>query len=406
MNDELGPLAAADAMWASQPVDPRLVVVRNAGDIVPSQIPPRGWLLGTSFCRKFLSGLIGVGGAAKTTIRYAQYLALATGRNLTGEHVHHRVPVLIVCLEDDLTEVQRRIAAAMLYHEVEPAEVRDHLLYCCPRGLKILQIDPGGGRVAGDLHGQLDHIVARLGIGLVAIDPFVKSHGVDENDNRAMDEVCMMLCSLADQYDCAIDIVHHGRKGNTEPGDADRSRGASATVSAGRLMRTATTMTAEEAELFGIALSERASFVRVDDAKINLAPRSGDASWFRLVSVALGNGTHTYPNGDHIQTVERWMPPDLWRAPTSVFNAILDDIDEGLAGGRRYSDQNAARDRAAWPIVVKHLDRTEEQARKMVKTWVEKGVLVVEDYDDPVDRKPRKGLRVNPAKRPGDVRHC
>ena len=47
----------------------------NAGHINVAQVPPRRWLLGVTFCRKFLSGLIGEGGAGKTTIRYAQYLA-------------------------------------------------------------------------------------------------------------------------------------------------------------------------------------------------------------------------------------------------------------------------------------------------------------------------------------------
>jgi RecA-family ATPase len=61
-------------------------------------------LLGTVFCRTFLSGLIGVGSAGKTAIRYVQYLAAATGRDLTGERVHHRSRVQIVCLEDDLNE--------------------------------------------------------------------------------------------------------------------------------------------------------------------------------------------------------------------------------------------------------------------------------------------------------------
>jgi hypothetical protein len=48
-------------------------------------IPPRQWLLGNTFCRQFLSGLIGDGGTGKTALRYLQLLSLATGRALTGE---------------------------------------------------------------------------------------------------------------------------------------------------------------------------------------------------------------------------------------------------------------------------------------------------------------------------------
>jgi hypothetical protein len=37
----------------------------------------------------------------------------------------------------------------------------------------------------------------------------------------------------------------------------------------------------------------------------------------------------------------------------------------------------------------------------MIKTWVRNGVLERSDYDDPEDRKKRKGLYLNAAKRPG-----
>lgn len=109
------------------------IAVYDAGDIDITKIPPRRFLVGTSFCRKFLSGLIGEGGAGKTAVRYVQYLAAATAKNLTGEHVHVRCRVLIVCLEDDIDEVRRRIAAAMSRHGLSPADVKGWLFYCTPR---------------------------------------------------------------------------------------------------------------------------------------------------------------------------------------------------------------------------------------------------------------------------------
>ena len=63
-------------------------------------------------------------------------------------------------------------------------------------------------------------------------------------------------------------------------------------------------------------------------------------------------------------------------------------------------DGNAT-DRAAWPIIQRHCpDRTEHQAREIIKTWVKSGLLIREKYDDPVERKPRYGLRVDNSKRP------
>jgi hypothetical protein len=50
-------------------------------------IPPRSWLLGNQFCRRYLSSILAPGGTGKTALRMLQYIALATGQPLTGQHV-------------------------------------------------------------------------------------------------------------------------------------------------------------------------------------------------------------------------------------------------------------------------------------------------------------------------------
>jgi hypothetical protein len=140
---------------------PKLIEVHDAGDIDVTKIPPRGWLLGTAFCRKFLSGLIGEGAAGKTAMRYAQYIAAATEKKLTAEYVHVRCRVLIVCLEDDLNEVKRRIGAAMLFHGITREEIKGWLFYCTPKGLKLLENGAGGALALGKLESELRVTIAR-----------------------------------------------------------------------------------------------------------------------------------------------------------------------------------------------------------------------------------------------------
>ena len=58
----------------------------DVGDDIAS-IPPRGWLVGNTFCRRFISGLVAQGGGAKTTVRLLQALSLA--RQYQGTRKSH-----------------------------------------------------------------------------------------------------------------------------------------------------------------------------------------------------------------------------------------------------------------------------------------------------------------------------
>jgi hypothetical protein len=288
----------------------------------------------------------------------------------------------------------------MIFHQITPEEVRGRLFVAAPKRKKLFQMK-NGAIDAGELQAWLDSAIAALQPDIVVLDPFIKTHALNENDNAMMDIVCDHLAAVADAKNIAIDTPHHSRKGGATPGDADRGRGASSTKNATRITDTLTPMSEDEARLFGIPPHERTSYIRLDNAKYNLCP-AREAKWFHLVSVAIGNPSETYPQGDHVQTVEVWRPPSLWQGTGSpTLNRILDRIDAGLPNGSRYSHGSAATDRAAWKVVVDEIpNKTEEQAREIIKAWVTNGLLMAEDYLDPAARRPRKGLRVIAAKRP------
>jgi RecA-family ATPase len=276
--------------------------------------PPRGWLLGNVFARNFISALFAEGGTGKTALRYAQLLSLATGNSLTGEHVFQRCRVLIVSLEDDANELRRRILAAMLHHRIDRGAVRGWLFLAAPGAAagKLMTLDGKGRTQRGALADALETVVVDRRIDIISLDPFVKAHSVDENSNSAIDDVAQVLSDLAAKHDIAVDIPHHTRKGGADPGNAERGRGASATKDAGRLIYTLTVMTPEEAQAFGVTEEERRLYIRMDSAKVNIAPPMRQAKWFRLIGVSLGNTTERYPHGDTVQTVEPWVPPDTW----------------------------------------------------------------------------------------------
>jgi hypothetical protein len=378
-------------------------VLLDAGETEP--IPPRQWLLGTTFCRRFLSSLLSPGGTGKTALRIAQAMSLAAGRSLTGEYVHQRCRVLYVTLEDSMDELRRRVRACRIHHGVDAAELSERMyLWAPPRGCKIAERPAyANGIVSGTLEAQLRSVIVEKGIDLVTIDPFVKSYGgdIDENSNSAIDAVCDIITQLAIELYFAADVTHHDSKGTRIAGDIDRGRGATAFRDAGRLGQSLTTMSAEEAKKFDISERDRRSLVRLDSAKVNLAP-AGEARWFQLIGVALGNGNSDYPNGDIVQTVEPWMPPDTWAGLSHpALNDVLTDIDAGMSNGQRYSAAKSADKRAAWRVVQKHFpEKNEQQCREVIGTWVRNAVLCSEQYDDPIDRKARAGLFLNQAKRP------
>jgi hypothetical protein len=374
-------------------------------DVVP---PPRGWLLGNTYCRRFVSFLIGGGSAGKTALCLAQAVAIATKRNLIGEHVFlDRARVGFILLEDDVHELRRRLLAVRQHHNIGRHELVEHLFLCAHKGDRLLQRTRDGRLEAGDLGRLIREAVATYRLDAIIIDPLVKTHAVEENSNSEMDQVVDLLAGMASELNIAIMMPHHIAKGGAHaPGDADRGRGASAIKDGGRLTYTLTPMSEEEADQLNIPLTERRCFVRMDSAKVNIVP-PGTAKWFRLVGVRIGNGDAFYPQGDEVQTLEPFAPRDVWALVTTpVANRILDRIDAGPAPGRRYSPAPQSTDRAAWHVVLSELPEliSEKQAKEVISTWIKNGVLEVREYDDPNDPRKTgkpKGLFVNAAKRPG-----
>jgi hypothetical protein len=267
-----------------------------------------------------------------------------------------------------------------------------------------MSADKHGNPVRGKLAAKIEAAIQEYKVDFVMIDPFVKSHAVEENNNSAIDDVIQILSDLATKYDIAIDVPHHISKGTPEPGNANRGRGASALKDAARLVMTATTMSPEEAEAFKIPEQDRRLYVRIDHGKVNIARPAAMAQWFKLTGVKLRNDNETYPNGDEVQTAEPWEPPETWADfAVDTINTVLSAIDGGIDGGKNfYTDASKAAGREAWVVVQRHApNKSEKQCREIIRTWVNNGVLEGFEYENPDTRKPVRGLKLNASKRPG-----
>jgi hypothetical protein len=371
----------------------------------PETIPPREWLYGTRYVRRFVSVLAAPGGAGKSALALGQAVALASGTPILGERVHHRAAAWVLNLEDPLEELHRRLAALLRLHRLPDEAVAGRLFLHSgrQRGVCVASLSPDGAIVHPDRE-ALGAAALAAGIGLIVVDPFVKSHGLDENSNPHMDAAATAWAEVAERSGAAVLLVHHLRKlGPNATLDVEATRGAKALTDAARSASLLSPMGAEEAERLGIPPAERFRYVRLDDAKANLAPRAEVALWYRLDSVPLGNATDAYPGGDTVAALAPWKPPSPFGGlGAEALNAALDAIAAGPAPGQLFSATRGgfgANERWAGNVLVRQGLAPAEAARA-IAAWLRSGLLAETDYRDPVHRRTRKGVRVVDGKRP------
>lgn len=286
---------------------------RYAQGGVATQLPPRKWLYGKNLIAGYLSMIVGPGGMGKSALAMAEAIAMASGRNLLGDQPQRPLRVLYHNEEDDRDEALRRRHGAMKRHGVTEAELGGRLLLTSGRDMPMMLARQGRDGleiVPGEME-KLTTWIKENQIDAVIIDPLAALHTLPENSNEAANMLMGALRKVAHETGAAVGLVHHAGKGaamDMQGAGAGASRGASAFVDAARSVRQLGRMTTGDANKLGIGENDRWRYIRVDNGKANLAPVQ-NATWLRLVSVALCNGTREFPLGDDVQTVEPWTPP-------------------------------------------------------------------------------------------------
>jgi hypothetical protein len=227
-------------------------------------------------------------------------------------------------------------------------------------------------------------------IDVLILDPFVKTHGVSENDNGAIDQVARKFGDIAEAADCSIELPRHIRKasnfGRTEV-TADDGRGAGSLTDAARCNRVLNPMTPAEATDAQVKEKDRKRYFRVDDdGKANMTAPAESATWFKLISVPLYNSPAD-PNayGDEIGVVTSWQLPGVFAGtPPDALARVQADLD---AGGPWAKDSQAG-DWAGHAIArALEIDATEEpgktSVKALIKAWIASGALKVSSGPNP-----------------------
>lgn len=351
-------------------------------------IPKRQWIYGRHYIRKFLSVTVAAGGSGKTALTLCEAMAMASGKNLLGTETEKR-RVWVWNLEDPLEELQRRLAAICLHYEIDVDDYRDYLFVNSGRDSQLIIAEQDNNQsVLTPAVEVVTEFIQSYNIDVVLVDPFVSSHRLNENDNSGMDLVVKAWGRIAEQGQCAVELVHHVRKAqqgqSATYGDA---RGASALTDAARHVRRLVRMTPDEARLADIPEDQSWRYTREADSKDNLAPPTTDNSWREMRSVEL-------PNGDNVGVVEPWEWPDPF---SDVTVHDLEAVKRALKGGTYRFDVRSKDWYGHHMAEVLGMDTDEAAVRNKIKqvmaVWLKNAEFELYEMMDPNTRKEFKYIR-------------
>lgn len=370
------------------PAPPRTITPTPFVYRAPSTIPRRQWLYGKHYVRQYVSATFAPGGLGKTSLVLVEAIAMASGRALLG--VPKRLRVWYWNGEDPAEETERRIAAILLHFKIPHEEIEGWLFTDTGRKTPVCIARRQENEVIFTPDAAaLTQAIVVTSIDVFILDPFVKTHGVPENDNGAVDSVAREFAEIADKTNCAVELTHHVRKaggaGRVEV-TADDGRGASSLKDAGRAVRVMNQMGEEEAKGAQVEVRDRKRYFRVDDdAKANMQAPAESADWFKIVSVPLYNDPDDQnAPGDSIGVVVKWELPGIFAGMvTGDLARVQAEIAVGDWAQNVQSDDWAGHAVAA----VLDIDVSEEpgksRVKSMLKAWIKSGALKVATKSNP-----------------------
>lgn len=368
----------------------------------PATIPRRRFLYGFELRRGQVSAVVAPGAAGKTTFKVGRAICMALGRDLFGHRVWdgpHRV--WLWNLEDEQEEVEKTIHGFIKHWSIDPADLEGRLFIdgvdsAHTRLLKLaIEDNRHGVQLQRPIADALIAELKELQIDYLDVDPFVSSHGVDENSNHAIDLVTKEWVRVAQGANCAISLAHHLRKTTGTEFTSNDARGAGAMIAAARSCLVLQRMSRESAQEFRIPECDRRRFFSVYDDKNNKAPPARQAEWYEFVGVELGNGDALGPS-DNIGVVQRWHAPDTFGGVSAqqLLN-IQRLIDNQPDKCRKHSESNAWVGKIVAYVLDRNLDAQGEKQviKRMITTWIENGALrTIERLDS--KREPREFVEV------------
>jgi hypothetical protein len=360
----------------------------------PATLARREFAYGSHYIRKYVSVTVSPGGLGKTSNSIVEALSMTSGRALTGTKPPKRMKVWLFNAEDPRDEMERRIQAACLHYKLSPDDINGWLFLDTGREQElVVAVDD---RKAGVRYQVpiIESVIANLKaneIDVMIVDPFVSTHGVNENDNGAIDKVAKLWAHIADETNTAVDVVHHLRKVADREATVEDARGAVALIGAARSVRVLNRMSEEQANLANVPKDERFSYFNIHQGKANLTKMSASMDWRKLESVPLGNGRGLTKPQDHAGVVTEWRWPGSEEIKDGLTDEQMANIKSTLAGGAYKSAPQGrpwAGEAIAYVLGVDIDDKAEKKrVGGILKALLAEGVLATVEERDPMSRQ-------------------
>lgn len=295
---------------------PRSTSAWQLGAATPlAELQPRPWLYRRFLMRGEITTLAAAGAAGKSQMMITAAVHLALGADFWGFKLAQPGQPqnsVIYNAEDRLEEMSRRLYAACSALGVDPRQVLPHIALvsgkdpASGRPVLVRQGASGPELVVEDVN-LLLNMCHSQNVAMLGLDPLVKIHrGLNESDNSQMDVVMEAIGEISSKGNLAVLLAHHIAKPGAAGTDAyvgsvDGIRGATNIVNSSRFAFTLAGPTQDDAGRMNLTRDQRERLVRLDDAKMNMALRSGEPVWIEKRTVLL-------PTGDEVGA---FMPANI-----------------------------------------------------------------------------------------------
>ncbi|MGH7091934.1 MAG: AAA family ATPase, partial [Stellaceae bacterium] len=180
-----------------------------------ADIPCRPWLAPGFALRGAVSLLVGAPSAMKSSLMLGWAAAVALKHGYGRFQPAGSGGVIVYNIEDDKNEQRRRLSAVLRQFNATPRDVKGQLIRIGPSNIGTLFVrDAATGKItATAAMDELRTLIAERAPAMLIADPLAELHTAEENDNQALRAVIAEFRALAVEFQIAVILIHHTRKG-------------------------------------------------------------------------------------------------------------------------------------------------------------------------------------------------